>query len=356
MKRVIAVSQIIWLVLLSQNFLHAMMLDVGTDKPRPVVIHSQNDQWAVTSMVNDINSYLEEDNRTPTERPNAVVHNLLNDARRKADGAEQDIDLSLVSRIIQRVRICELKDEVVYKLLTKKMLIDLGDFAENDHGWLGRKLMDIEEIPDIVALHKEHTAQAAEKAKLRTGQASISPSALSSASSSSVSSTTTTSKKRKPMRDDASDQDYATSDLSDSEVSYASPSKSEESGAPKKKRCKKGSGSGNFLCTYDGCGKRFARNFNLKRHVNSVHTRNNNFTCSKDLLAQMMGNQHVTRYKNELERIAFCGKIFSEKHHALNHVFSHLSNEQGIYRYRCDICKKGWGDRSNLLRHMKTHQ
>lgn len=117
-----------------------------------------------------------------------------------------------------------------------------------------------------------------------------------------------------------------------------------------------------FHCTEDGCHKAYANNAHLQRHKRTAHDK----TAPKQLLyctaADCMAYFDSTaKLKNHLLKVHagvqreficdLCDLAFRRKAKLRLHMFSHT----GDYRYRCDVCERGFLQLGHLTRHEKTH-
>ena len=92
-----------------------------------------------------------------------------------------------------------------------------------------------------------------------------------------------------------------------------------------------GSSVDKYVCPIAGCGKRYTRMRNLKKHVD-VHKGVWSYVCS----------------------FAGCGKGFIQRGHLKNHMLTHTRGERS---YVCTFagCGKGFIQRCHLKDHMLTH-
>eukprot|EP01084_Bolivina_argentea_P275955 470712_1 len=81
-----------------------------------------------------------------------------------------------------------------------------------------------------------------------------------------------------------------------------------------------------FICPFDTCKKRFARNTNLKQHVRT-HTKQKPFKCE------------------------FCEKSYTQRHNLTDHIRTH----KGIKPFKCEYCHKSFTSRANYVVHRRIH-
>lgn len=90
---------------------------------------------------------------------------------------------------------------------------------------------------------------------------------------------------------------------------------------------KKAKGKREFPCTVPGCGKKFSRTDELKRH-NRIHTGDKPYKCEK------------------------CQRSFSRSDHLRTHMRTHTGEKP----YKCRYCVKAFARSDERKRHEKTHE
>lgn len=121
----------------------------------------------------------------------------------------------------------------------------------------------------------------------------------------------------------------------------------------KKKMGRKNNVSSRFVC--DICGLKYSRNFNLRRHKESVHVSTtvqcpycpSTFTRHDNL------TQHIKFIHNNMgsNRCKYCGKQFARKHTMEEHInVQHLN----VKKYQCLKCSKLFGYPWSLYNHVRV--
>ena len=82
-----------------------------------------------------------------------------------------------------------------------------------------------------------------------------------------------------------------------------------------------------YVCPYEGCGKAYSAQVNLKRHVECIHLRLKNFCCH------------------------FCNKQLSSKQNFREHLYIHTGEKP----FECKICGEIFRQGSQLSQHKKVH-
>ena len=109
---------------------------------------------------------------------------------------------------------------------------------------------------------------------------------------------------------------------------------------------------GKCVCTK--CDKRFVNKASLKRHM-QLHTGQFKFYC--DICRK--GYSDVTHY-NDHTRIheglkyhcEYCAKPYATK----KRYQYHLSVHTGNYRFTCNVCGKGYNEKLDFDKHVKSHR
>lgn len=82
-----------------------------------------------------------------------------------------------------------------------------------------------------------------------------------------------------------------------------------------------------YVCPYQGCGKAYSAQVNLKRHVECIHLRVKNFVCH------------------------FCSKQLSSKQNFREHLYIHTGEKPFVCAHCGDTFRQG----SQLSQHKKIH-
>jgi uncharacterized Zn-finger protein len=109
----------------------------------------------------------------------------------------------------------------------------------------------------------------------------------------------------------------------------------------------------------DQCGKVLSTNANLKQHIQTVHSDEQQFVCSFDNCGKVFnqsGNLN-THIKSIHEGVRYpcsvCGKSLTSR----SHLKKHISSIHDKTRHQCDHCEKSYTTRGHLNAHIKqNHQ
>ncbi|OQS06003.1 hypothetical protein THRCLA_01926 [Thraustotheca clavata] len=113
-----------------------------------------------------------------------------------------------------------------------------------------------------------------------------------------------------------------------------------------------------FVCTVEGCGKRFKRKFTLQEHEKThsgirpyacpVPGCNRHFSTSGNLSRHTFTHTGEKPYACAWES---CEKRFCTREKLVRHLKTHV----GLRPYTCQTCKKAFTTSGNLARHAKSH-
>ena len=97
----------------------------------------------------------------------------------------------------------------------------------------------------------------------------------------------------------------------------------------------------NYLC--NKCNRFFSSTQSLKRHM-QLHTGHYQFycdNCRKGFLVKRDYNEHMRAHQGLKYHCDYCSKPFSTQ----MRLRYHLSMHTGQYRFRCDLCDRGFNEK-----------
>uniref|UniRef100_A0A7S3A4Q4 C2H2-type domain-containing protein n=1 Tax=Rhodosorus marinus TaxID=101924 RepID=A0A7S3A4Q4_9RHOD len=102
------------------------------------------------------------------------------------------------------------------------------------------------------------------------------------------------------------------------------------------------------------CGAKFKRNYEAKRHRETVHEKlreNKCPVCSRTFSQKGHLNEHirVTHSENNVHSCRFCGKKFGVKSKMTRHVATVHENRR---TFKCEMCNQWYKEKAYLKRHM----
>ena len=92
----------------------------------------------------------------------------------------------------------------------------------------------------------------------------------------------------------------------------------------------------------------------LKMHMQHHTGQYSHFceVCRKGFKSSTQFNDHVRGHEGKGYPCEYCGKMFKK----LMRQKYHLSEHTGVYRFFCDICKKGYNEKGPFVKHIDAHK
>lgn len=117
-----------------------------------------------------------------------------------------------------------------------------------------------------------------------------------------------------------------------------------------------------YVCEYEGCEMRYARNDHLKRHVAAVHTGERRFGCEEPGCGRgFYEHGHLTRHRQEVHARRYpcgaqgCAEHFHKKRQRRRHRVE-VHGEKPAYTCPEEGCKKMLWSANHLQRHKEYHK
>ena len=73
--------------------------------------------------------------------------------------------------------------------------------------------------------------------------------------------------------------------------------------------------------------------------------------CQMKLPGASRYEDHMNAHEGRKHHCGFCGKAFRSKERLTYHEKEH----QGIFKYRCTVCQKGYNHRGDFRKHQEKH-
>lgn len=108
-----------------------------------------------------------------------------------------------------------------------------------------------------------------------------------------------------------------------------------------------------FRCEH--CSKLFSSRKYLRVHIRCIHINSSKYPCSMCDKAFPRGDylrRHISRaHENTFYTCQICDKSYKDHAHYKDHVKTHMGAQ-----YQCNECKRVFGYRAALVRHLKVHK
>ena len=107
-----------------------------------------------------------------------------------------------------------------------------------------------------------------------------------------------------------------------------------------------------YWCTQ--CGKKFTSwtGFNLHSQHHTGKYKHFGDICRKGFVHVNAYDQHMRVHMGKDFACQYCEKRFISKQRLKYHQSIHT----GVYRFKCDVCNKGYNDRKQFLGHKEIHK